>query len=524
MRSILWTSLRALPIRALRDLAPPVAAERAAPLSLGCHCGPTHETTMKASRFGFTVAQKDTDVLELDVYDMVGDTWEEDSVTAKRVRSQLKESKASTIRVRINSIGGDTLDALSIYNQLSEHPADVEVNIDGVAASAATIIAMAASPGKLRMAEASELMIHEPRFPLMLNVDAAKARKAADRLDKEAGILAGVYAKRSERPEDEVRDLMRAETWFTAAEALDAGLIDAISDGASTASISPTVAAAALQRFRNVPERIVARAQQASGRTEAMASPPVINVPSGTDPAAVERALIEALAAPVAGVIVPPAETIPAAALAAPVRTAAEAATPQEHCMDPKVIASALGLPEDATESQIRTAASAAFTGIGALLGALGVTTVDAARGAIEAGRAAITELPKAQARVKELETAAENAERASIIAKLESEKRLTPAQRDGFAKTASLEALRSFAETAPVIVAASPHHEAPPAPAASAATAATTAPITVDGKRAYEHLSGPERVALQQSDLTTFNAVRASWISRGRPADPAAG
>jgi ATP-dependent Clp protease protease subunit len=469
---------------------------------------------MKASRFGFTVAQKDPDVLELDVYDVIGDTWEEDAVTAKRVRAQLREAGASTIRVRINSLGGDVQDALSIYNQLSEHPGNVEVNVDGIAASAATIIAMAASPGQLRMAEASEFMIHEPRFPLLLGVDAAKARKAADRLDKETGILAALYAKRSERSEEEIRDWMRAETWFTATEALEAGLIDGLADESSAASVTPTMAAAALQRFRNVPERMVARAGitpvVGNGGGVAGVAVPLVQASDGRGAADV----IREVAAPVQGVIVPPADTSPAAAVAAAVQPAAAAAISQETPMPFKAIAIALGLAEDATENQIRTQAA----GLSKLLADIGAPSLDAARGVIEAGRAASAELPKAQARIAELEKATEDAERASTIATLEAEKRLTPPLRE-FVASCSIETLRAFAKAAPVVVAESQHHEAEPG-----AAAAPSAPVTVDGKRAYEHLTGPERIALRESDRVTFDALRNDWISRGQPLSNPAG
>lgn len=247
--------------------------------------------------------------------------------------------------------------------------------------------------------------------------------------------------------------------------------------------------------------------------------PPTINVTPGTDPAAVERALIERLAAPVQGVTVPPAESTPAATAAALARQpAAEAAPPQEHRMDPKSLARDLGLPEDATENQIRTAATAALTDRQSLLDALGVSTVDAARGVIEAGRAASGELPKAQARIAELEKTAEDAERASIVAKLEAEKRLTPPLRE-FVATCSVETLRAFAKAAPVVVAESQHHEAEPG-----AAAAPAAPVTLDGKRSYEHLTGPERIALRDSDRATFDALRNDWLSRGQPISNTAG
>lgn len=239
-------------------------------------------------------------------------------------------------------------------------------------------------------------------------------------------------------------------------------------------------------------------------------------VPVGSNPetlaAARERALAERGTT----------ETTPAAAVAALARQpAAEAATPQEHSMDPKFLARDLGLPEDATETQIRSLIAEHRTAAAeqqALLDAVGAPTVDAARGAIEAGRVASAELPKAQARVAELEKDAEDRERAAVIAQLESERRITPAQRDGFCKAASIETLRAFAESAPVIIAASQHREAPVSGATGPA-----APVTHAGK-AYEDLTGPERISLRETDKEAFGGLRNDWLSRGQPISKSAG
>lgn len=161
-----------------------------------------------------------------------------------------------------------------------------------------------------------------------------------------------------------------------------------------------------------------------------------------------------------------------------------------------KLLARDLGLPEDATETQIRHQA----TGLYALLGALGVPTADAARGAIEALRANATALEKSTARVAELERDREEGERTAIIAKLETEKRLTPAQREGFAKTASLETLREFAKTAPVVAGSSAHREAAPAGEASAST--------WHGKT-FASLTPAERHALHQEDANLYRQLR---------------
>lgn len=178
--------------------------------------------------------------------------------------------------------------------------------------------------------------------------------------------------------------------------------------------------------------------------------------------------------------------------------TAAPAAPVMENRMDPKLLARDLGLPEDATENQIRTQAA----GLSKLLADIGAPSLDAARGVIEAGKAAAEALPKAQARVAELERAAEDRERDALIAKLEGEKRLTPAQRDGFAKTASLETLRAFAATAPVVVAPSQHHEAAPAPV-------TAKEAERWNGKTFAELTPNERHALYREDADLYRRLR---------------
>jgi ATP-dependent Clp endopeptidase proteolytic subunit ClpP len=130
------------------------------------------------------------------------------------------------IQLHINSPGGDVHDGLAIYNQLKQRKGDVHVIVDGLAASAASFIAMAASPGKLEMAPHSQMMIHNG-FSMAIG-DAADLRKTADLLDKVTTEIASIYSERSGKPVQHFLDLMAAETWLSDKEAVAEGLADGI--------------------------------------------------------------------------------------------------------------------------------------------------------------------------------------------------------------------------------------------------------------------------------------------------------
>jgi ATP-dependent protease ClpP protease subunit len=144
--------------------------------------------------------------------------------TAKGFSDDLNELDVDELTVHINSPGGDIFDGLAIYQALKNHKAKVTVRVDGLAASIASVIAMAADT--LIMAPKSTMMIHDGWSITCGN--SADMRKTADLLDKQSDIIASVYADRSGQPTDFWRDRMRDETWYNAQEALDAGLIDEI--------------------------------------------------------------------------------------------------------------------------------------------------------------------------------------------------------------------------------------------------------------------------------------------------------
>lgn len=190
--------------------------------------------------------------LELLVYDEIGFCWWADGATAKSVQSLLAQhANVATIQVRINSPGGDVFEANAIRAQLQRHSAHVVVDVDGVAASAASVIAMAGD--EIRMAEGSFMMIHEASG--VTDGDATAHEKTAELLRSVTGEIAQLYARRSGRSVEEILPLMAAETWFTAQGAVDAGLADDVVHGRAVAACT------ALSRFnyRNTPRAIAKR-------------------------------------------------------------------------------------------------------------------------------------------------------------------------------------------------------------------------------------------------------------------------
>lgn len=168
------------------------------------------------------------DTTEIYIYDAIGFF----GVEAETFIRDLERVDSQNISLRINSPGGNVFDGTAIYNALLRHPATVNVQIDGLAASMASIIALAGDT--VEMAENAFYMIHMPWS--MVVGEAGDMRKEAEILDKLSETAIKTYARNSSLSEDEVRAAMADETWYSADEAKAAGFVDSIYTGSDPES------------------------------------------------------------------------------------------------------------------------------------------------------------------------------------------------------------------------------------------------------------------------------------------------
>lgn len=168
--------------------------------------------------------ESDESSAEVYIYGVIGDSWWKDSVPAATFVKDFDALDADKISVRINSPGGDVYDGITILNAIRRHKAAVTVTVDGIAASAASYIAMGGD--EVVMARNSELMIHDAS--MIAWGDAAVMRDAADQLDKTSNNIASIYAEKAGGDVEAWREAMLAETWYSADEAVEAGLADRV--------------------------------------------------------------------------------------------------------------------------------------------------------------------------------------------------------------------------------------------------------------------------------------------------------
>lgn len=173
----------------------------------------------------------DNNSAEVFIYDVIGGH----DINAKQFVEDLNNLTADVIHLRINSAGGSVIDGNAIFNALTRHSAKVIAHVDGLAASMASVLAM--SGDEIHMADNALIMIHNP-WTVSIG-DADELRADADLLEKMSDSILNAYS-RSQYEKKELQDLMNKETWFTAQEALDAGLIDHIESGLRAAACDIT--------------------------------------------------------------------------------------------------------------------------------------------------------------------------------------------------------------------------------------------------------------------------------------------
>lgn len=188
------------------------------------------------------------DISEIWLYDEIG-IW---GIGAKEFIAELNAIKSPKIDMHINSPGGEVFDGAAIYNSIKRHPASVTTYIDGIAASIASVIALAGN--KVVMAENAIYMMHNPSgLAIGTSED---MRKLADILDKIRETMIGAYVSKSGKSDSEIKGLLDLETWMNAEEAKAAGFVDEIGNEMDMAACAKFVPVMAKMGFKHIPKSI----------------------------------------------------------------------------------------------------------------------------------------------------------------------------------------------------------------------------------------------------------------------------
>lgn len=200
-------------------------------------------------------------MLDIDVYGGIGDEFDEGGVTAVSFVRALRDADGEDVTIHINSSGGSVFDANTMAEALRGYKGHTTASIEGLAASAASYFALTADDVVIN--PSALMMIHNP-WDFAVG-DAEDMRKKADMLDKARSTISAQYARKTGRTVDEIEELMDAETWFTAQEAVEFGLVDRMSD---SEPIAACVRCEDMKRFRNAPEGLLASDEKAKNPSD----------------------------------------------------------------------------------------------------------------------------------------------------------------------------------------------------------------------------------------------------------------
>ncbi len=199
---------------------------------------------MSKTWYNLTTAQNS---VSIDILDEIG-VW---GINASQFINEVKEAgDVSDINIAINSPGGSVFDGLAIYNYLKSHKAQVNVEVLGLAASAASVITMAGDT--IRMPEDAFLMIHAPYTGVQ--GDAEEMRKTADVLDKIQESLVNIYVERTGMEYSAVAEMVEEETWLNGVTAMELGFADEVTDQAIAA-----LAKGFEKNFKSVPQALTGK-------------------------------------------------------------------------------------------------------------------------------------------------------------------------------------------------------------------------------------------------------------------------
>lgn len=211
-------------------------------------------------------AKAENSIDEIYVYGEIGDWWQD--LDAKALADRLKNSNGDTINLRINSGGGEVFTATAFYSLLKSSNKTINVYIDGLAASAATLIACAGD--KVIMPVNALYMIHNPLSWTYGNSE--NMREMADLLDTVRDTLVATYKQKTGLDDAKIIELMDNETWLTASEALKLGFVDEIMDTAVAANTNKVVEMSN-QRLKNIPKTFENAVKSANEQPKKVVNP-----------------------------------------------------------------------------------------------------------------------------------------------------------------------------------------------------------------------------------------------------------
>lgn len=169
-------------------------------------------------------APEKDDAVTINIYDEIGETWDGAGITPNLVSSILRKAEGADVVVNINSPGGSFFDGLAIYNLLNEYGGNVTIKVLGMAASAASIIAMAGDD--IEISEHAFIMIHNSWTIALGNKD--DMQEVADMLDQFDESMVSLYAKHTGIDQKEVRKMMAATTWLDGKTSVEKGFATAL--------------------------------------------------------------------------------------------------------------------------------------------------------------------------------------------------------------------------------------------------------------------------------------------------------
>lgn len=246
-------------------------------------CALTNDT--KPAESWYSIKALSRGVAEILLYDEIG-AW---GITAQQFARELKAlGDLSLISLRVHSPGGDVFEGTAIYNLLKHHPARVEGYVDGLAASMATVVLM--SCDVIHIPENAMMMVHRPWG--IQGGEADDMRRYADLLEKIEGTMVAAYMAKTGKSEEDIKALLKAETWMDGREAVKAGFADQLTEPLAAAA---QLTSKRMKEFAHMPEALKALMQPRASTPAAAAPTPSPAAPTSQPaPAAPDEAAVRA--------------------------------------------------------------------------------------------------------------------------------------------------------------------------------------------------------------------------------------